>query len=190
VSRQTRQALEYTSRGIELEPYNANVRTSSAWASIFIGDYETAASVLARAIELDPNAAYALWTYGIVLRCLGRFDESITILESLVERSERKLPLYLALLAASRAASGENARAEEILHELQSRKGFVASIDLATIFTALGDHDAALDALERARQERNALTWARIYFPEYLPLRGDPRWQVLAQRLGRTAPVS
>ncbi len=193
VSGNTREALDYMARGIELEPYNANVRTSSAWASLYIGDYETAANVLATAIELDPNAAYALWTYAIVLRCLGRFSESISILESLVERSERKLPLYVALLGGSLAAAGERAKAEEILNELHSRRErneFVASLDMATVLTALGDHDAALDALEAARQERNALTWARLYFPDYIALRGDPRWQALARRLGRTAPVN
>ena len=65
----------------------------------------------------------------------------------------------------------------------------MASLDLATVLSALGDSEGALDALEQAREERNALLWARIYFPDHLSLREHPRWKALAGRLGRTAPV-
>jgi len=76
---------------------------------------------------------------------------------------------------------------------LERRRGrgeFVASLDLATVLTALGDDEAALDAIDRARVERNGLLWAKIFFPDYLRLRKHPRWKALARRLGRSAPVS
>jgi serine/threonine protein kinase/tetratricopeptide (TPR) repeat protein len=187
----TREALEVTGRGIELEPYHVNVRTSSAQALIFTGDYETGERVVAKGLELDPTAAYALWTRGIALRFLGRHGESITIFERLVE-SQRRLPFYVGLLGGSLAAAGERSQAEEILNELQThhqQNRGVASLDTATVLSALGDDEAALDALERAYEERNALLWSRIYFPDHLRLREHPRWKILAQRLGRAAPV-
>lgn len=193
LSGRTKEALEYTGRGIELEPYNANVRTSSAWASAIVGDFHTAERVLSRTIELAPDSAYALWSYATTLRFLGRYDASITIFEKLVDDSGRTVPFYLSLLGGALAAAGERSKAEEILTDLQSRrdrKEFIASRDLAALLTALGHHELALDALERAREERNALLWSWIYKAEYLPLRTYPRWQALAQRLGRTAPVT
>jgi serine/threonine protein kinase/Flp pilus assembly protein TadD len=186
-----KEALEATGRGIELEPYHDNVRTSSAWAWIYAGDYETAERVTSKAIELSPNALYARWTRGIALRSLGRFSEAISIFEQLVETSNR-MPFYVALLGGALAAAGERSKAEVILADLQARRernDFVASLDLATVLSALGDADAALDALEQAREERNALLWARIYFPDHIWLRDRPRFRVLARRLGRTAPV-
>ncbi|HUP65962.1 MAG TPA: protein kinase [Thermoanaerobaculia bacterium] len=188
----TREALEATSRGIELEPYHANVRTSSAWAHVFTGDYETAERVVAKALELDPAAAYALWTRGIALRFLGRYAESIALLERLVE-SQRRLPFYVGLLGGTLAAAGQRVQAEEILDELRTAGArdnrVVASLDIAPVLSALGDDEAAIAALERARDERNALLWSRIYWPDYLRLRNHPRWKVLAQRLARSAPV-
>lgn len=187
----TPEALEATARGIELEPYHVNVRTSSAWAYIYRGDFESGERILARALELDPNAAYALWTRGIALRFLNRHAESIEVFQRLVESSNR-LPFYVALLGGSLAAGGRKSEAGELLAELETRRGrneFVASLDLATIHSAMGDEEAALDALERAREERNALLWSRIYFPDHLALRQHPRWKALAQRLGRSAPV-
>ena len=189
----TKEALECTARGIELEPYDANVRTSSSWASGIIGDFETAARVLARTLEIAPDSGYALWSYATALRFLGRYEESIAVSDKLVEATSREVPFYLARLGAVLADAGERSEAEEILQELQSRRErnvFVASRDLATLLTALGEHEAALDALERAVQERNALMWSWVYQAEYRPLRSHPRWQAVARQVGRTAPVT
>ncbi|HEX7705190.1 MAG TPA: protein kinase [Thermoanaerobaculia bacterium] len=186
------EALEATSQGIELEPYHANVRTSSAWAFLMQSDYESAERVLAKALELDPNAAYAQWTRGIALRFLGKHSESIAIFERLVDSSQRLSSFYIGLLGGSLAAAGERSKAEQIVVELLERRRqnkFVASLDIATVLTPLGDSEAAIDALEQAREERNALVWARIYFPDHRSLRDHPRWKALAQRLGSAAPV-
>lgn len=189
----TRDALEATGRGIELEPFHVNIRTSSAWAHLIIGDYDSGERIVRKALDFDPNAAYALWTHGIALRCLGEHAQSVNLFERLVERSSRRLSFYLAYLVASLAAAGERSRAEEVAQELITRRasnsGYVTPLDLATAHVALGDDGAALDALEQAREERNALLWSRIYFPEYTELRSHARWQALAARLGRSAPV-
>ena len=188
----TKEALEATGRGIELEPYHDNVRATRAWASLFVGDYETAERAAAKAIEVNRNAMYGRWTHGIALRFLGRLAESIDTFQQLVEISNR-MPFYVALLGGALAAAGERSKAEEILAELQSRRerhDYVPPVDLATVFSALGDDEAAVEALEAAYEERNALLWARVYFPDHLRLRDHPRWIALARRLGRAAPVS
>ncbi|HXA17238.1 MAG TPA: protein kinase [Thermoanaerobaculia bacterium] len=184
-------AVEAGARGIELEPHHANVRTSQAWAYLFSGDYETGRRLLEKAVEVDPNAGYARWTYGLALRYGGRVAESVAIFERLVDDSSGKVPLYVSLLGAALAESGERARAEEVLAGLMRRRSegdYVPSIDLAVVLTSLGDHEAALDALERGREERNGLMWGRIHMHDFIPLRSQPRWIALAKRLGRTAP--
>jgi len=184
-------AVEAGARGIALEPHHPNVRTSQAWAYLFTGDYETAARLLEKAVEVGPNAGYAHWSYGLALRYGGRVKESVAIFERLVEGTNRKVALYVSLLGAALAEAGEKSRAEEVLANLIARRrdgDYVPSIDLATVHVALGDHDAALDALERGREERNGLMWARIHMHDFTPLRTHPRWIALAKRLGRTAP--
>ncbi|MEO8216427.1 MAG: protein kinase [Acidobacteriota bacterium] len=185
------EALEFTARGIELEPYHVNVRTSRAWAFVHSGDYETAERALAKAIEFDADASYPLWSRAMALRFLGRFSESIDILEGLVDTSKRKSSYYLGLLGGSLAEAGMRSAAEDIVAELYRLREtcFVGSSDLAATLTALGDDEATMDALEEARQQRNALMWSRIHFPDYAHLRTHPRWRALAQRLARAAPV-
>jgi serine/threonine-protein kinase len=184
-------AFEAGARGIALEPHHPNVRTSQAWAYLFSNEYETGARLLEKAIEVGPNAGYAQWSYGMALRYGGHAKESVAIFERLVDDSNSNVPLYVSLLGAALADAGEKSRAEEILANLIGRRrdgNYVPSIDLATIHVALGDHEAALDALERGREERNGLMWGRIHMHEFIPLRTHPRWIALAQRLGRTAP--
>jgi eukaryotic-like serine/threonine-protein kinase len=184
-------AVEAGARGIALEPHHPNVRTSQAWAYLFSNDYVTAARLLEKAIEVGPNAGYAHWSYGLALRYGRRVKESLPVFERLVEGTSGKVPLYVSLLGAALAEIGEKSRAEEILANLIARRSegdYVPSIDLATVHAALGDHDAALDALEQGREERNGLMWGRIHMHDFIPLRTHPRWIALAQRLGRTAP--
>jgi serine/threonine protein kinase/tetratricopeptide (TPR) repeat protein len=186
-----RAAVETAARGIELEPHHANIRTSQAWTYLFNGDYETGKHLLEKAVEVDPSAGYAQWSLGMALRFGGQLRESLPVFERLVDGSAGKVPFYVALLGGALAAAGERTRAEEILSKLLDgrRDGvFVPSVDLAAIFIALGDHDSALDALERGREERNALMWGRLYWPDVIPLRNHPRWRALATRLGRLAP--
>jgi len=187
------EAIEAAARGIEHEPHHVNIRTSQAWAYLYTGDYEVAEDLLAKAVQIDPNAGYAQWTYGLTLRYRGKMRESIALFERLVDASNGRVALYLSLYAGALAEGGERSKAEATLADLESRKregDFVPSIDFATILTPLGDHEGAIDALERAREERNALTWGRIHMPDFIALRSSPRWRALAQRFGRTAPFA
>ena len=43
--------------------------------------------------------------------------------------------------------------------------------------------------LEKAFDERNAFLWLRIHFVNFEGLRGEPRWQALAAKLARSAPI-
>ena len=95
------------------------------------------------------------------------------------------------LLAGALAAAGRVGEAVTALAELEARAAheYVPPFDRAVVLVELGRLPEALDALESAYDERNALLWARIYFPQFRRLAGDPRFERLAARLARTAPT-
>jgi len=74
------------------------------------------------------------------------------------------------------------------LIERRRNGDYVPAIDLAAVHAAIGDLESAIDALDRGCEERNALMWARIHWPDFDALHDHPRWIALAQRLGRNAP--
>jgi serine/threonine-protein kinase len=80
-------------------------------------------------------------------------------------------------------------RAQQVLGELEarSRTRFVSGVDVAVIAAGLGDTEKALEALERAFDQRSpSLVWW-IGYPCFDSLRGHPRFQALTRRLGLPA---
>ncbi len=81
---------------------------------------------------------------------------------------------------------GRHEEAIEILNRLEeeSRHHYVRAEILAMAYAAVGDLDRAFDCLERAFQVRSA---GLIYLhvdPGYQPLRPDPRFAQLVERIG------
>ena len=90
------------------------------------------------------------------------------------------------MIVRALAALNRREEADEILARLEgeSRQQYVRAEYLAMGHAAVGDFDRAFEALERAYQTRSA---GLIYLhldPGYEPLRGDPRYKELVQRIG------
>jgi eukaryotic-like serine/threonine-protein kinase len=186
------EATAVAARGIELEPYHSNVRTSQAWVQMMSGEFDLAESILRKTLEFDPTGGYARWVYGCNLRYRGKVTEAVSIFERLVEDTGRVVSLYLALLGSALAAADRKGEAEQIAAELDQRKRsgrVVPAIHFAFLRVGMGDHDGALEAIEEARDERNAFLWGLIYLPDFVPLRGSSRWRAMAERLARRAPT-
>jgi hypothetical protein len=83
-----------------------------------------------------------------------------------------------------RISCAESRRLLEELNELSTRR-FVSGLDLASIYTGLGEKDRAFASLERAYQQREPrlIIWLRAH-PEFAALRSDPRMKDLLRRVG------
>jgi serine/threonine-protein kinase len=184
-------AFEATRNGISLEPHNANLQAQLGWCYIDERRFPEAIRELKKAVALDPNAGFPCWSLGMVLQETGAYEEAIAAFERGVEITQGNHSLYIGFLGGALARAGRRADAERVLAELTERasREYVPPFDRALVLTPLGRTDEALTALERAYEERNALLWYRIRFPMFDPLRSEPRWQALAARLARTAPI-
>jgi len=68
----------------------------------------------------------------------------------------------------------------------EARERYVSPVAFAVLHIALGDHDAAFEALERAYEDRRGwLAYLRVE-PAVDPLRGDPRFARLLERMRLT----
>ena len=179
-------------RGMEIEPHSANMRTSLGWSFLLAGRFEEGERELAHAESIDPSASFAVWAHGYGLQLLDRFEEAVPKYEKAIAVTGGRHSFYDALRGGALALSGRRGEAEAALAGLErrSRGGeYVPPFDRAMILAPLGERDAALDALEKAFGERNAFLWLRIHLANFNGLRGEPRWQNLAARLARTAPI-
>ncbi|HSR40586.1 MAG TPA: hypothetical protein VLL48_00400, partial [Longimicrobiales bacterium] len=87
-------------------------------------------------------------------------------------------------VARAHAAAGRTSEARRILDELEAGDDYVRSEFMAAAWASLGELDHAFRALERAYSDRSA---GLIYLhvdPSYDPLRDDPRYRSLVERIG------
>ncbi len=184
-------SLEAGRKGVALEPHSANAQAALAWAYAGSRRFAEAVPELRKAVAFDPDAAFPLWSLGLSLHHAGHLEEAIATLERAVAVTQRDHFFEMALLGSALAAAGRTKDARALLDELQqrSRETYVPPFDLAILHSALGERELALEALEKAYDQRNALLWYRLHLPNLDPLRDEPRWQALSGKLARTAPL-
>jgi tetratricopeptide (TPR) repeat protein len=83
-------------------------------------------------------------------------------------------------------AQGQKDDAQKILQQLRQRREqhYTAAYSLALVYLGMGDRDEALKWLEKGYQERDGFNIGPIRVdPLLIPLRGDPRFQALAEKI-------
>jgi serine/threonine-protein kinase len=182
------EALELVRRAQDLDPLAH--RTDVANSLLRVGRYDEAALAAARAIELDPGDARAHATLGWAYLKQGKTEDGLAELERAVALSPENVQ-WLAQLAQAHAMSGQEAAARSILRQLEQRAaaGFVSPYHLAFVHTGLGEHDRALDLLERALDEGSGSVHGLSGSLLFAPLREHPRFRALVERINPPGSV-
>jgi hypothetical protein len=79
---------------------------------------------------------------------------------------------------------GRRAQSDEALRELIEKHGADSACQVAEVHGARGEADAAFDWLERAFAQRDPGLADVKPSPHLRSLHGDPRWDVLLEKLG------
>jgi serine/threonine-protein kinase len=191
-SGQEQDAAEAARKSVELEPHSGNAEAALGWVAAARRRFEEAMPAFERAVEKSPTAVFPLWSLGYAQHQLGRFDEAVRTLTRVVQVTDRAHFFELALYGAALHGAGRTDEARAILSELEGRsaKEYVPPFDRALLLAALGHDEDAIQQLERAHEERNALLWFRIHLPYLDRIAASPRYRAIAQKLARLAPVS
>jgi len=175
-------ALALQRRAQELDPLAH--RLDVATTLLRAGRYAEAESDARRAVEFEPDYDRAHATLGWAQLKQGDVARGLASLERAVALSPQDTQ-WLAQLAQARALAGDVEGARDILRQLETRaqSGYVAPYHLAFVYTALGEHDHALDLLERAFDERGGAIYGIKGSFLLAPLRDYPRFQALLARM-------
>ncbi|UCC83473.1 MAG: tetratricopeptide repeat protein, partial [Gemmatimonadota bacterium] len=179
------ESLAELRRGVELDPLAQIAHTWLGQILAYLGQFPDAIDRLRAALELDPTSWHAILQVGAGYRLNSDYPEAIEALQTAIALAGRH-PWTLMELAPTYVASGSEAKAEAIYDELvaRSRGEYVPPASIAFVGAALGRKDEAFDWLERAYEEHDALlVWVKL-LPHFDPLRDDPRFDVLMEKMG------
>jgi DNA-binding winged helix-turn-helix (wHTH) protein/Flp pilus assembly protein TadD len=138
----------------------------------------------AQAVELHPYVPLGRAMYAMALEAAGRWEDARKQYQQASMHSP-DLPWLRALEGAAAAQSGGRAEALEILEELEHLREieYVDAYFMAILLHALERHDAAFRELERACDEESATLFLLDADPRLDPLRADPRFACVRERV-------
>jgi serine/threonine-protein kinase len=179
------EALVSIKRAQQLDPLSVPVTRAVGWVLYFARRYDEAIEELRKALAMDPEflgARIVLWWAQIAK---GDFDAAMRDIRQQIERPGSRTVKKL-MLAYACAASGNKDEANGILWELEAKLAAEDRLALmsAPAFTALDVKDRAFQQLQKAYELREPGLMFLKVAPWLDPLRSDPRYGALAEKLG------
>ncbi|MGH7517824.1 MAG: protein kinase domain-containing protein [Gemmatimonadales bacterium] len=179
------EALAEIKQAQQLDPLSVPVNRAVGWILYFARRYDVAIEELRKALAMNPDFLGARLVLWWVYVAQGAYEQAIADIRKEVERPGLRTLKKLTLAYAC-AASGNKEEASGILWELEPKLASDNRMALlsAMLFTALDAKDRAFEQLERGYEVREpGLLFLKVA-PWAEPLRSDPRYGALLQKLG------
>lgn len=182
-------AIEYARRGRQLDPLNPWAAFQVPIALFHAHQHEAALAELDRVLELSPSFWVVPWGRYFILQSLGRYEEALVAAQRAVELNDYADTRSTLATAYAQVGRAQEARAflDELLKPQPGK--YRSPTLLAMAMVALGDRDGALDALERARDERDSQLPQMLHTRFLRPLHEERRFQQLVEHYGQQARV-
>ena len=179
------QALIELAEAERLDPLDLQVKTQIGYVHYFHHDLDRAVEQFERVLALEPNFAFAHYALGDVCTQRGQYDRAFAEFNRAIELGGRSVN-HIGVLGYAYGRSGNRDRALEHLRELEARaeQSYVSAMWTALIHLGLSDRDRLFDGLNRAADERDGSLILIAASVEFDPVRGDPRFKSLLERMG------
>ena len=171
-------------RAVELDPLSLVINTDLGTDYYYARRYDEAIAQFHKTLEMDPGFYIAHLALGQALDAKGAHDAAIV--ECQKARALNDDPAVLGVLGRAHGLSGNKMEAEKILDQLKklSKERYVSAYSFALVYLGLGDKEEAVRWLEQSYQDRAGSDIGYIRVDPLLdPLRGDPRFEALAEKI-------
>jgi len=178
------EAIAEGKRAVELDPLSPVINADLGVTLYLARRYDDAMEQLRKTLAIDPTFFYAHYNLGIALQLKG--DLSAAIAEYEKARQLSYDSFVLALIGAAKGLAGDKSAAQQALKgfDQAAQNQDVDEYSRALLFLGMNNKEEALRCIERAVAARDgsSLTWIKVD-PLLDPLRGDPRFEALGQKV-------
>ncbi len=178
------EAISEGRRALELDPLSSVINSDLGGDYLYAGRYDEAIARLRKLLEMDPGYYFGHFLLAQALEAKGSRDEAIAEYQKAMALNDD--PNVLAALARAYGLSGNRIEAQKILEQLTelSKQRYVPAYSFAIVYLGLGDKQEAMRWLEKSYEDRAGadIGWIRVD-PLLEPLRGDPRFEALAEKI-------
>jgi TolB-like protein/cytochrome c-type biogenesis protein CcmH/NrfG len=177
------EAATYFERARQVDPLASFPYMLTALGLLTVRRHQDAQRYAEQALVFEKDDASALYCAALANVALGHFEQGIEAAEHGVAVAHRGGD-FIGLLGWALATAGREDEARTLLAELRTRPAEAPQIvSEGWLLSALGEIDAAFDVFKRA-EEKNQLWLYYTGVPGFDPVRTDPRFAALVQRLG------
>jgi tetratricopeptide (TPR) repeat protein len=173
-----------------LDPLSVDATHEVGWQLLTVGRLEEAAAQFRGALDLNPTWIWGHIKLGMTHSLMGEAENA----RACVRRADELMagapggPLAGAWLAATELFAGDPARARATVarFEGEAKDAYVDPVSIAWLHMALGERDAAFEALERGYTLRAPVMSALLQVRDFLwrDMADDPRYADLLARMG------
>jgi TolB-like protein len=179
------EGLERIRRALDLDPLNPSLPRTYVEMLFRAGRLDEVEAFLRNRLAFEPDT-WARGRLSAVLRRMGREDEAFS--QRMLQWEELGVSQERISEARDRYQSsgfvGWDRMMLNDIFERQAKGEFIENCNFAVLHTRLGEFDEALQALEKALPERETgLIWLQRDHT-YDPIRADPRFQSIVDRVG------
>ncbi|HEY4256792.1 MAG TPA: tetratricopeptide repeat protein [Candidatus Udaeobacter sp.] len=171
-------------RARELDPLSLVINTNLGVAFVHAGRWDDGINQLRKTVEMDESFYFARWSLGAALEDKGELSSAMAEYQKAMALADD--PIAPAYSGHLNGKLGRQDEAIKILGKLleRSKSEYVDPYYLAIVYLGLGQREQALSALEKSYEDRNGNNLEYIRVDPFLgPLRGDPRFEALAEKI-------
>lgn len=178
-------AMSAVKKAQDLDPLNILIKVRLGYMYIYTRDFDRAVEVFKEIIDLEPQIPFG---HHCLMDALGQknlYHDAIAAGEKMRELGGEAVA-HVGALGYYYGLDGQTEKAQAILDDLleRSRKGYVSSLWVATVYLGLGDIDKVFEWLDRAFEERDANLIYITIPPQMDRLRSDKRFAALLKKMG------
>jgi TolB-like protein/Tfp pilus assembly protein PilF len=177
------EAIREVTIGLQLDPLAPAGHQNLAVVLLYARRYDEAIEESRRALEVVPDWPQAHFRLAEAYRAKGMPEEALAEYQTTLKLNPNHVE-SLAEIGALYALTGRGTDAMRILGLVRARSDPEDVGGLASLYLALGEKDSALTVLERAFDTRPATLRTLRVAPTWDPLRGEPRFRRLLEKLG------